>query len=280
MPAGRVPAGTGAGAAILPSPAWPAVLIHQLLLLLTGFTASFFSALAGGGAGLVQFPALIALGLPFTVAIVTHKVAVVALGVGSNSKLARSYAFDWKLIGLMLAAGVPGLILGNLSALAIPAAPGKVLFGVVNIAMALYSILRPGFGVTATPRNREGRGLWTGAALMAGVGVLCGLFPSGPGLFATLVFLRWFGFDYTGAVASTMLMVGLVWNTISGVTVALVSEVRWAWMPALVIGGVLGGYLGSSLALLKGNRFIKRAFEAVTLLMGAWLLWQGIATWA
>ena len=251
-------------------------MLHQLLLLLTGFTASFFSALAGGGAGLVQFPALIALGLPFTLAIVTHKVAVVALGVGSNTRLIRHYAFDWRLIGLMLAAGVPGLILGNLSALAIPAAPGKVLFGVTNIAMALYSILRPNFGVTATPRNREGRGLWIGAGLMALVGVLCGLFPSGPGLFATLVFLRWFGFDYQGAVASTMLMVGLAWNTISGVTVALLSVVRWDWMPALVLGGLLGGYLGSSLALLKGNRFIKRAFETVTLLMGGWLLLQGL----
>jgi uncharacterized membrane protein YfcA len=254
-------------------------MLHQLPLLLTGFVASFFSALAGGGAGLVQFPALIALGLPFTLAIVTHKVAVVALGVGSSTKLLRSYAFDWKFIALMLVAGVPGLIIGNLSALAIPAAPGKVLFGVTNIAMALYSILRPGFGVSATPRNREGRGLWIGTGLMGLVGFLCGVFPSGPGLFATLVLLRWFGFDYQGAVASTMLMVGLVWNSIAGVTVAVAAPVRWDWIPALALGGVLGGYFGSSLALLKGNRFIKRAFETVTLLMGAWLLLQGLENW-
>lgn len=251
-------------------------MLQQLLLLSTGFTASFFSALAGGGAGLVQFPALIALGLPFTLAIVTHKVAVVALGVGSSAKLLRSYAFDWRFIGLMLVAGVPGLILGNLSALQIPAAPGKILFGVTNIAMAVYSMRRPAFGVSATPHNREGRGLWIGTGLMACVGFLCGVFPSGPGLFATLLFLRWFGFDYQGAVASTMLMVGLIWNSIAGVTVALASPVRWDWIPALALGGVLGGYFGSSLAMLKGNRFIKRAFETVTLLMGAWLLLQGL----
>ena len=251
-------------------------MLQQLLLLSTGFTASFFSALAGGGAGLVQFPALIALGLPFTLAIVTHKVAVVALGVGSSGKLLRSYAFDWRFIGLMLIAGVPGLILGNLSALQIPAAPGKVLFGMTNISMAVYSIRRPNFGVNATPHNREGRGLWIGTGLMAFVGFLCGVFPSGPGLFATLVFLRWFGFDYQGAVASTMLMVGLVWNSIAGVTVALAAPVRWDWIPMLALGGVLGGYFGSSLAMFKGNRFIKPAFETVTLLMGAWLLLQGL----
>lgn len=253
-------------------------MLHQLLLLLTGFVASFFSALAGGGAGLVQFPALIALGLPFTLAIVTHKVAVVALGVGSSARLLRSHVFDWRLIALMLVAGVPGLIIGNLCALQIPAGPGKILFGVSNIAIAVYSIQRPGFGLQGQTRNRQGVGLALGMALMAGVGFLCGLFPSGPGLFATLVFLRWFGFDYQGAVAATMLMVGLVWNSIAGVTVALAAPVRWEWIPALAAGGVLGGYFGSTLGMLKGNRFIKRAFESVTLLMGVWLLFQGLET--
>ena len=251
-------------------------MTHQLLLLLIGFTASFFSALAGGGAGLVQFPALIVLGLPFTLAIVTHKVAVVALGVGSSAKLLRSQAFDWRFIGLMLLVGVPGLVAGNLLALQIAPAPGKILFGLSNIAMALYSILRPGFGLQLQPRNRAGRGLVIGLVLMAAVGFLCGLFPSGPGLFVTLLFLRWFGFDYQGAVAATMLMVGLVWNAIAGFTVALAHPVPWNWIPALAIGGVLGGYLGSTLAILKGNRFIKRAFETVTLLMGGWLLQQGL----
>lgn len=255
-------------------------MLDQLPLLLTGFVASFFSALAGGGAGLVQFPALIALGLPFTMAIATHKVAVVALGVGSIGKLLRSFKFDWRFIGLMLAVGVPGLVIGNLSALTLPPAPGKVLFGVTNIGMALYSILKPDFGVLTTPRNREGRGLWIGAGLMAFVGFLCGIFPSGPGLFATLLFLRWFGMDYQAAVASTMLMVALVWNSIAGITVAYAASVRWDWIPALAIGGVLGGYFGSSLALLKGNRFIKRAFETVTMIAGAWLLLQGIETWS
>lgn len=251
-------------------------MLHQLLLLLTGFTASFFSALAGGGAGLVQFPALIALGLPFTLAIVTHKVAVVALGVGSSAKLLRSHAFDWRFIGLMLLAGLPGLVAGNLLALQIAPAPGKILFGASNITMALYSMRRPDFGLHAQPRHREGRGLWMGFALMAAVGFLCGVFPSGPGLFVTLLFLRWFGFDYQGAVAATMLMVGLVWNSLAAVTVALAHPVPWEWIPALAVGGVLGGYFGSTLAMLKGNRFIKRAFETVTLLMGAWLLAQGL----
>ena len=50
--------------------------------------------------------------------------------------------------------------------------------------------------------------------------------------------------------------------------IGLIGEVRWDWLPVLLIGSLLGGYLGAHLAILKGNRWIKRAFEAVTLLVG------------
>jgi uncharacterized membrane protein YfcA len=46
--------------------------------------ANLFSAFSGGGAGLIQLPVLIFLGLPFAVALATHKVASVALGIGAT----------------------------------------------------------------------------------------------------------------------------------------------------------------------------------------------------
>ena len=56
-----------------------------IVLFVIAFLANTFSALAGGGAGLIQFPALIFLGLSFQVALATHKVASVALGVGATA---------------------------------------------------------------------------------------------------------------------------------------------------------------------------------------------------
>ncbi len=58
-------------------------MIEQFIVLITSLIANTFSALAGGGAGLVQFPVLLFLGLPFSVALATHKIASVALGVGA-----------------------------------------------------------------------------------------------------------------------------------------------------------------------------------------------------
>ena len=53
-----------------------------VILFLIAIVANWFSALAGGGAGLIQLPLLIFLGLPFPLALATHKVATVALGLG------------------------------------------------------------------------------------------------------------------------------------------------------------------------------------------------------
>ncbi len=55
-----------------------------VLLFFISVVANWFSALAGGGAGLIQLPILIFMGLPFPLALATHKVATVALGVGAT----------------------------------------------------------------------------------------------------------------------------------------------------------------------------------------------------
>jgi uncharacterized membrane protein YfcA len=38
------------------------------------------------------------------------------------------------------------------------------------------------------------------------------------------------------------------------------------------LGSLLGGYLGAHLSIAKGNRWIKRAYESVTLLVGVKLI--------
>jgi hypothetical protein len=43
-------------------------------------------------------------------------------------------------------------------------------------------------------------------------------------------------------------------------------------MPALLVGSLVGGYLGSHVAIAKGNRWIKRAFEITTIAIGIKLI--------
>ena len=61
----------------------------------------------------------------------------------------------------------------------------------------------------------------------------------------------------------------MFWNGVGALTLGLLGEIKWLWLPALLIGSVLGGYIGAHMAIVKGSRAIKRVFEIITLLVGA-----------
>ena len=82
----------------------------QIALLGIAIGANALSALAGGGAGLVQLPALILLGLPFSMALATHKVASVALGLGASGRHWRASSLDLKRSAARLVSSWPGPI--------------------------------------------------------------------------------------------------------------------------------------------------------------------------
>ncbi len=92
----------------------------QSLLLLISLVANIFSAFAGGGAGLLQFPVLIFLGLPFGVALATHKIASVALGVGATIRNLREGSLQRRLTVFIVSFGIPGVVIGASVILFVP----------------------------------------------------------------------------------------------------------------------------------------------------------------
>ena len=246
---------------------------QQLLLFFVSLVANAFSALAGGGAGLIQLPALIFLGLPFSVALATHKVASVALGVGATTRHWREQNIDYRFSLFILATGLPGVVLGASIILAVPDRIAEVALGVLTISLGVYSFLKPELGSEQQLLHRSTSGYLLGGGVLFLIGVLNGSLTSGTGLFVTLWLVYWFGLDYKRAVAYTLILVGLFWNGAGALTLGMLGEIQWDWLPALLLGSLLGGYLGAHYAIVKGNRLIKRVFEMVTLLVGISLIW-------
>jgi uncharacterized membrane protein YfcA len=241
---------------------------EQFLLFLIALVANVFSAFSGGGAGLVQFPALIFLGLPFGVALATHKVASVALGVGATARHLRSHTLEWRMTLFILAAGLPGVVLGAAFILDVPERSAQIALGLLTMGLGVYSALNRELGLEHRPIHRTRHGYALGGLGLFAIGVLNGSLTSGTGLFCTMWLVRWFGLDYKRAVAYTLVLVGMFWNGAGALTLGLLGEIRWSWLPALLAGSLLGGYLGAHWAIVKGNLWIKRAFEIVTILVG------------
>lgn len=241
-------------------------------MFVASLAANFFSALSGGGAGLIQFPVLIFLGLPFGVALATHKIASVALGLGATLRHLKESHLERRFSLIILGAGLPGVVLGALTILQIPERAATLALGCLTLGLGLYSVFKPALGMAYEPRNRQGVALLGGMAGLFFVGFLNGSITSGTGLFLTIWLIRWFGLDYTRAVAYTLILCGLVWNGTGALVLGVIGTVAWGWMPALLAGSILGGYLGSHMAIKKGNLWIKRSFEIVTLLIGLKLI--------
>ena len=246
--------------------------IDQLLLFVISLLANLFSAFSGGGAGLIQLPALIFLGLPFGIALATHKVASVALGVGATLRHIREKSLDRGFALFILGCGLPGVILGANIILRIPGRWSEIALGLLTVGLGLYSVFQPGLGQNEHLRNRHRSGMIIGGITLFFIGFLNGSLTSGTGLFVTLWLVRWFGLDYKRAVAYTLILVGLFWNGTGAITLGLLGEIQWSWLPALLAGSLLGGYLGAHLAIKKGNKWIKRGFEIVTFLVGIKLI--------
>lgn len=247
-------------------------MLEQFALFIIAFFANLLSSLAGGGAGLLQLPALLFLGLPFSVALVTHKIASVALGIGASIKHLRSGSMNLALAIFILTTGLPGVMLGAWWILELPEQLANIMLGILTIGLGLYSMFKPSLGQESVPLNRTLLGYSTGGGVLFLIGAINGSLTSGSGLFVTLWLIRWFGLSYKEALAYTLILVGFFWNGVGAATLATLQAPHWAWLPALLAGSLFGGYLGAHLSIQKGNRFIKRIFEFVTIAVGLSLL--------
>ena len=247
-------------------------MIDIIILFLISFIANTFSAFAGGGAGLLQLPLLIFLGLPFSVALATHKLASVALGIGATTRHFREGSLNWRLSLLILASGLPGVMLGALVIVHVPERPAELGLGILTMGLGLYSILQKELGQSLQTSQKNIQHTTIGVVVLFLIGALNGSLTSGTGLFVTLWLVRWFRLDYKQAVAYTLVLVGLFWNGTGALVLGLQGPIRWDWVPILLAASALGGYTGAHFAISAGNRWIKRVYEVVTLLVGIKLI--------
>lgn len=243
-----------------------------IALFFISLVANAFSAMAGGGAGLLQLPALLFLGLNFTPALATHKIASVALGVGATLRHIKEGRINIRFSVFILSCGLPGVILGASVIIHLPDTIAQLALGFLTVGLGIYSAVKPELGRQVRIIPFSYARYVIGGVVIFIIGFLNGSLTSGTGLFVTLWLVRWFGLDYLRAVTYTLILVGLFWNGMGALTLALQAPVEWWWLPSLLLGSVIGGYLGAHWSIAKGSRLIKRLFEFMTVATGMSLI--------
>ena len=170
-------------------------IFFQFSLFLIAVLANFLSALAGGGAGLLQLPALIFLGLPFSQALATHKYASVALGIGATLRHLQGEKLRLNIFLIIALCGLPGVLLGAKVALLIPSKFAYLLLGTITILVGIYSSRKKEFG-KYDKSNIKLTNLILGGIGLFFIGFLNGSFSSGTGLLVTIWLVQIYGMSY------------------------------------------------------------------------------------
>ncbi len=242
---------------------------------LASFVACFFSALAGGGAGLILLPILIISGLPFINALASHKLAVGFIGVGSTLRYARENLIDWRIFWWNALLGAPFVVAGTLFATALNQNLMLLLAGIFILLMAGVSWLKKGGGVQHAPQTGR-RQVILGSLLLVPIAFYSGWVSVASGVFTTMLYLYLLRFDQLHATAMTLAANGLVWNAIGAVAHLTLGHIYWEIAPGLIIGALSGSYLGAALGIKKGNKFLKQMFLLSAVISGIVLVYKAL----
>ncbi|WP_269616907.1 sulfite exporter TauE/SafE family protein [Prochlorococcus marinus] len=247
-------------------------IFSQIFLGIISFLSNFISALSGGGAGLIQLPALLFFGLPFSKALATHKVASVALGLGASVPHLRRSNVQINYGFLILISGIPGVLLGAYTSSILPSNFSTSLLGLLTLFLSFYSIRQKNLGTSNHKVSINKLRIIIGSIGLFIIGFLNGYLSSGTGLFVTIWMITIYDLSFSTAVAYTLIFVGIFWNSIGALSLGLTGNIIWNYIPVLIIGSLLGGYLGANLSIIKGSKFIKVIFEFVSFSVGISLL--------
>ena len=228
--------------------------------------------MSGGGAGLIQLPALLFFGLPFSKALATHKVASVALGLGASFPHFRTNSLQREYIFLILISGIPGVLLGAFAASISPTNLSTTLLGFLTLFLSFYSIKNKNLGRSNQIISVSKLRFLIGSLGLFIIGFLNGYLSSGTGLFVTIWMITIFNLNFSVAVAYTLIFVGIFWNGIGAFSLGLSGNIIWNYIPVLIFGSLLGGYFGAYFSIIKGSMFIKTVFEIVSFSVGISLI--------
>ena len=251
-------------------------LNKSISIFLISFFSNTFSAISGGGAGLLQLPALILFGTPYYQALASHKLATVALGLGGSLRNFKSLTNDIYIACQILIFGLPGVILGAYIVEFISEQYLYLFLGILSILLAFYSFFKSDLGLSSRNNKPNLIQKIRFLILIFLIGILNGSISSGTGLLVTIILIKTFGMDFLRAISLTFFTVGIFWNLTGAVFLSKIGSFSSNILILLLIGSFTGGYFGAHLSKLKGNLLIKKTFTIVCLLVGISLFIKSI----
>jgi hypothetical protein len=249
------------------------------LLCLLALLAGFVDSIVGGG-GVIQLPALfLFLPAPLAAAIPavlgTNKLSSICGTAVAVVQYARRVPIPWPSV---LPASLVAFVFSFLGARAVSMLDPRILKPLVLgllVLVAIGTVANRNLGNQHAPRFTLHRERQLGLLIGMAMGFYDGFFGPGTGSFLMFLFIGLFGFDFLTASASAR-VINLATNLSAVLYFAATDRILYRYALPMAACNVLGSLLGTRLAILKGNRWVRLLF---LLVVGAMILRLGWDTW-
>jgi uncharacterized membrane protein YfcA len=247
---------------------------------LIGFVVAVLIGLTGIGGGVALTPMLIIfLGMPAAAAVGTGLTFAAII----NALVLPMYAFrgkvDFRVAGWMLCGGVPGVVAGGLLLNRLSANVSHrwlyLLLGIMIVSASILNMMRLVRKQAEDHARDSDRPALLGA-LMLPVGIETGFSSAGSGSFGSLALL-WFTRLGASTIVGTSVCFALGMQLVGSGIQIFAGHYDAAVLLRLLVGGVAGSLIGSTLAMRIPSRPLKWALAAWLTVLGVQLCLRGFS---
>ena len=246
-----------------------------ILLFLAGALGGALNSVAGGGS-FIAFPALLWSGVPPIPANATNTIALWTAAAASGGAYRKRLDVPRRVLIQLLTASLIGGLVGAFLLLKTPAHT----FMRVLPWLTLGATLLFAFGKTLARGRRSVIEHETTHAELAGatlfqlvVGVYGGYFGGGMGI-VMLAMLAALGMTDIHAMNALKTVMGFVINGVAVVTFIAAGAVYWKHGIIMIVGGIVGGYLGAHYAMKMPQAWVRMFVVMVGAGMTLYFFWK------
>ena len=237
-------------------------IVKFLILAVCCFIASVVDAISGGG-GLISLPAYFAVGFPPHMALGTNKLSAFLSTFASAFKFWKAKKINVEIVSKLFAFSLAGAAIGVKTAVSIdPKYFTPISFGIL-ILVFLYALKNKNMGEKNYYKGTTPKTIVYGKIMAFCLGFYDGFLVPGTAAFLMFCLIKIFKLDFSSASGNTKIL-NLSSNFASLVVFAFLGKLNWVYGLSIAIVMTFGAIIGSRLAILKGNKFIKPVFLVVT----------------
>jgi uncharacterized protein len=233
------------------------------ILCVFAFFAGFIDSIAGGG-GLIQLPALLIFlpQLPVATLLGTNKFASIAGTSIATAQYTRYIKISLKATLPATCAALLFSFLGARAASIIHPQVMRPLVLFLLIAIAAYTFVQKDFGTLHAPKLDNVKQYLISIMTGVVIGFYDGFFGPGTGSFLIFIFIGIFGFSFLSASASSK-MINFATNLSAVLYFGFTNNIFYKAAILMALCNMLGSIIGTRLAILKGNRFVRVFFLTI-----------------